>query len=401
MPVPKISDALDAVNGILYTGASTAAWTLDVWEYHPTLGKIYQVGSWDNATTTYTDGPDVGKGSPSVYLFIFSGGAVCDILVDDVITINPLTVFHATFTVDMPTILPSMFDKSDEFWMIIEGISVVRTFNVPFEPKRSSDLIIDYVAFLSTQGKVLSDRQSASDQIETEGYNTGVDTVVFSETTRIGGGLLVHHEEVVRLTELRIPSNWTEIVETLTSSELIYKHGDESVAGRSGPGDPGLVNLVLFAYDSLSTTETLEKAGAESDDEGGVSWYVEIIDPLGSSEAVTFNNQADPAIDIVSDIFDFKANGIKSLEWVHIDWNMDASNPMSVAIDYRYASSDAWTRSAFVELNDANLAYIGLAGIEFRLVLTAEAYASITPNGPVTVTYKQIDKRGIRGINAN
>jgi hypothetical protein len=400
MPVGRIAEALDAATGLGYTGASTAAWTLNMWEYHPTLGKLYNTGRWVNNTSTYS-APVASHGSPSVFLFIFSGGAVCDIAVDDVIDVD-LTGFSTNFTVTLPEILPSMFDENDEYWVFLAdyGKGSTAFFAVPFEPDRKGDTVVTQLARLLTQGKVLAEAHIIGEILDNDEEMETEDIFVFAETTRVGGGLLIHHEEVVRMSELRVPTNWTEVVEILTASELIYKHGDAPVVGRSGPGTAP-VTLVMFAYDSIGTTETLEKAGAKTDDEGGVSWYVEITDPLGVSEAITFNNQADPAVDIVSDIFDFKTNGIKSLEWVHVDWNMDTDNPMSVAIDYRYASSDAWTRSAFVVLNDANLAYIGLAGIEFRLVLTADAYANITPNGPIKVTYKQIDKRGIRGIDAN
>ena len=402
MPIGKVVANLDPAIGIGYTGASATFWKAQVYEWTQASGIITWLGTWDNKLSTYTDrdaGTDTG-----MYLLIFEDiGLDIDISSGD--TIDMVDAVRA-FTVTMPDIVPSMavagYGVENEYWLFFATADSGGTTAVAFEPDRIGNIITKQFARIKDYGYVLDEPQVIG-EIRQVGEEFSIEeTLTFGEglsgSSRITGPNTIATTDIIQISESAGKGTVHEVEDPLYISEEDFKHGDHLVVNKGGSGNPLTVN----AWDSVEFTESLEKAGGDSGDEGDeVSWYVQITDPVGASEAVSFNNQSDPTLHVETDIIDFGSRGIKSLEWIHIDWDMDASNITTVAIDYRYNSKSAWTRSAYKDLNQENMAYMGLAGIEFRVIINCEAFADIVPNGPITVSYKRIDKRGIRGLDAN
>jgi hypothetical protein len=402
MPIGKVVANLNAATGIGYTGASATFWKAQVYEWTEADGIITWMGTWDNKLSTYTDrdaGTDTG-----MYLLIFEDlGDDIDILSGETIDMNDAI---RAFTVAMPDIIPAMtsvgYGVENEYWLFFAIADTGGTTAVAFEPDRVKTAVNKQLAQIKDYGYVLNDQQIIAETRQIQDEIVTEETFLFNEalsgSSRITGPNVIVTVDNVQISENAMNGLVQEEDEPFTITEADFKHGDHLVVFKGGADNPLSVN----AWDGVAFDETIEKAGGDAGDEGeDVSWFVEITDPLGASEAINFNNSSDPSLTIVTDIIDFGNRGIKSLEWIHVDWDMDASNITTVAIDYRYKSKTAWTRSAFKDLNQENMAYMGLAGIEFRVVVNCEAFADIMPNGPITVSYKRIDKRGIRGLDAN
>jgi len=403
--MPKGKVVADLTN-IIYTGASTTFWTLQVYEWLDGEGLDW-LGTWNNKTSTFTN-LSSGTGT-GIWLLVFEDkGNDIDIVSGDTIELDNTV---RSFVTTMPDIVPTMTQANTsfgpsgakEYWLFLATADGGGNTSVPFEPDRAGSAVTKALAFIKDYGYVLEETEVIGETRQIQDVLSTEETFTFKEglnhNARITGPYSRLTEDVLQITEVAGNGLVHSVEDTFVISEEDFKHGDWDT-GRANKGG-SLVSLTQFAYDNIGFTEGIENAGGDKGDESGVSWFFEVVDPIGISEAITFNNQSDPTLHLVTDIIDFNNRGIKSLEWIHVDWDVDPSNVVTVAIDYRYVSSDSWTRSAYKDLNQENMAYMGLAGIEFRVIVNCEAFANIVPNGPITVTYKRIDKRGIRGIDAN
>ena len=82
--------------------------------------------------------------------------------------------------------------------------------------------------------------------------------------------------------------------------------------------------------------------------------------------------EADPVtgVTLVTGIFDNGTRDVWQIETVRLA-TTDTGAGWSVAIDYRFEKSAAWTRSAAVTCDDRGYARVNVSGIEFRVVCTA------------------------------
>ncbi len=101
---------------------------------------------------------------------------------------------------------------------------------------------------------------------------------------------------------------------------------------------------------------------------------------------------------LVTEPFDLDIRGIKSISFVDLD--IDTTDIITVAIDYRYNKASSFQRSTFKPLNNEGWSYQNVSGVEFRLVIKGLNY-TLSKMSRADVRYKLEDKRGIRGINVS
>ena len=101
---------------------------------------------------------------------------------------------------------------------------------------------------------------------------------------------------------------------------------------------------------------------------------------------------------IVSNVIVIGNSALNTLTSIELDGEYE--DGIEVAVDYRYARSDAFTRSSFVDLNTMGWARFNYTGLEFRIIVRAPDFKNFNPSD-VTVKWKTTDKRNIRGISVS
>jgi len=99
---------------------------------------------------------------------------------------------------------------------------------------------------------------------------------------------------------------------------------------------------------------------------------------------------------IVSPPFNMGNRAIKVIDTVETTFSNISD--LSVAIDYRYDSNDAWTTSVAITVNDEGVSTHVVGGIEFRLRF-AGTFTALSRLSVALLRYKKVDNRAIRGIS--
>ena len=102
---------------------------------------------------------------------------------------------------------------------------------------------------------------------------------------------------------------------------------------------------------------------------------------------------------LIIDIGNFGTAAIKSIENVHV--NYFGSATVTVAIDYRYDRTSAFTRTAFFPVNKEGMSFPKISGIDFKLIFKADAYGNVDNWNGFEFNVKFGDKRYKRGVGAS
>ena len=108
----------------------------------------------------------------------------------------------------------------------------------------------------------------------------------------------------------------------------------------------------------------------------------------------TCTDMEDEEAFVVSNQTDMGVRGIKTVTSVNVSFQGGVG--VQVAIDYRYRTSDQFSRSHFVPLNNEGNAVIRVAGIDFRVVLYAIELWDFEVDY-IQLKWQSSDKRHIRG----
>ncbi len=101
---------------------------------------------------------------------------------------------------------------------------------------------------------------------------------------------------------------------------------------------------------------------------------------------------------IVSNIIVIGNAALNTITSLEIDGEYESG--IQVAVDYRYNRNSAFTRSRFISLNTMGWARFNFSGLEFRIIVRAPDFENFNPSN-VTLKYKTVDKRNIRGISVS
>lgn len=122
----------------------------------------------------------------------------------------------------------------------------------------------------------------------------------------------------------------------------------------------------------------------------------------GGLIGVKETDSADTTFLSVTDVIDMQNRNIKTITEYEIGiTNITGSTASSVtaAVDYRYSTTSAFTRSSYKTANARGIVMPIISGLEFRHVIKASSYVGVSLDY-VNVKWKQSDKRGIRGAYA-
>lgn len=109
----------------------------------------------------------------------------------------------------------------------------------------------------------------------------------------------------------------------------------------------------------------------------------------------TFTDLSLSTFQLVTDIFDMKIRGFKTI--TTIEFGLDSDEDCYIAVDWRVDKKSDWTRTGFVIVNNQGITSIPCSGAEFRLVIKSDSYVGINLDY-INVRFKVTDKRAIRGV---
>ena len=118
--------------------------------------------------------------------------------------------------------------------------------------------------------------------------------------------------------------------------------------------------------------------------------FIEISDGAESIIAEEFQY-----FNLVTDAIDMGMRALKFLESVELG-NAEPGITQ-VAIDYKYERDTEWSRTEWKPVNKEGIAWVKIAGVEFRIAIRSTSLISSKPDY-ITLHWKAIDKRGVRGI---
>jgi len=119
---------------------------------------------------------------------------------------------------------------------------------------------------------------------------------------------------------------------------------------------------------------------------GGTVWVADAVGDADDAYAI-----------LVTDVFNMQLNMLKTIERVSV--HCTNTTDVSVAIDWRYKTSDSWTRTLYSDINDEGEAHFPVSGIEFRMVVRCLTLTTLDIDD-IIVHFKTTDKRELRGTYA-
>lgn len=97
---------------------------------------------------------------------------------------------------------------------------------------------------------------------------------------------------------------------------------------------------------------------------------------------------------IMTDTVDLGHRGIKLVTFVEL--GTDSTENLYVAVDFRYSKAETWRTSAWAVVNPEGVAFVNVAGVEFRIRIKQTVYDEIRLDY-INVRHKRTDKRFLRG----
>lgn len=99
---------------------------------------------------------------------------------------------------------------------------------------------------------------------------------------------------------------------------------------------------------------------------------------------------------VVTDITDFGVRGIKTIVAIELG---TAGQSLDVAVDYRYKTTRGFSTSRWKSVNSTGSVVMLVSGIEFRVRVKGDNL-NLFDLDYITVRYKYVDKRMLRGVYA-
>jgi len=122
------------------------------------------------------------------------------------------------------------------------------------------------------------------------------------------------------------------------------------------------------------------------------------VDAGGTAGVYERPGNADDAYAIMeTDNIDMGVRGIKSIERIILSCTNTGTT--TVAVDWRYKTSDSWSRTLYSIINNEGVAHLKVSGLEFRIIVRCTDYTKLDIDN-VQVQFKTDDKRIIRGTYA-
>lgn len=106
------------------------------------------------------------------------------------------------------------------------------------------------------------------------------------------------------------------------------------------------------------------------------------------------NGLSTPVISLLTDTLDFGYSGMKSVAAIQV--SAEHQEKLYVAVDFRYDRTESWRTSRWIRLNKEGVAFLNVAGIEFRVRVKNLAPDELKIDY-INIQYKRIDKRFVRG----
>jgi hypothetical protein len=97
---------------------------------------------------------------------------------------------------------------------------------------------------------------------------------------------------------------------------------------------------------------------------------------------------------IITDTFDLGNRGLKLISAVEV--GIETDQDTTIGIYYRSNKADNFTLRSGINVNREGWAMVNVSGVEFRIVVDIAAYTGAEIDY-ITVRWKQLDRRGIRG----
>lgn len=127
--------------------------------------------------------------------------------------------------------------------------------------------------------------------------------------------------------------------------------------------------------------------------EGGLTKHEQVITSIEFAQGgpVGVASDVDPAtVTLVTSPFEMEVPGIKFISWVTL--KVRGGGVVSVAADYNFDGSDVFDRTPFYTLNQLRMGYVGIAGIRFRIVVSATDYSTFDLDS-ISYEWQLVDKR--------
>lgn len=127
--------------------------------------------------------------------------------------------------------------------------------------------------------------------------------------------------------------------------------------------------------------------------EGGLTKHEQVVSSLAFAQGgiVGVAGAVTPTtVTIVTSPFDMDQPSIKYINWVKLDCR--GGGTVTVAVDFNYDGTDTFTRTTFYTLNTLRMAYVSIAGIRFRIVISATDYTDFELDS-ITYEWQGVDAR--------
>lgn len=367
MPVPLELSEIDDTQG-LELSATGGSFTIGLFVM---VSDGIELGSLASGTNAYTEIEDIDT-PQQVYLKFYGGTPLLS-------AGTYLTILWAGGSVDVH---PQAVPAEDDIWYLdSNGVTFLdAALTLPVDD-----------GYYGTAEDAVSGSDSGTAPMEAQDFR--------DDALRIGdtGERSPERawEDTVRFQELPMDERTYESLESMILSDLTA----------SEPNALATETLKLHEVANLNPDRSSESSETVtiSEDPGEGSECVDSIYIQGAvKEAVQTGVETYGQISagygqifhMITDAFDMGIKALKFIETVEIG-HVDIGTT-EVAIYYKFKRSDSWTSTPWIPVNDEGIGWVRIAGNEFRVAIRSTV---LTGNKPdyVTVRWKAIDKRGIRG----
>ena len=128
-----------------------------------------------------------------------------------------------------------------------------------------------------------------------------------------------------------------------------------------------------------------------------VDEYPTSLYAIKGGDVALFGEDTEKDILIVTNSFDMKFTGVKTISNIDIAYESNAD--LEVAVDFRYNYNEPFQRTRFQKVNIEGNAFLRVHGLEFRIVIKCSDKTDFVLDY-ATVRYQADDKRNVRGLGA-
>lgn len=181
---------------------------------------------------------------------------------------------------------------------------------------------------------------------------------------------------------------YREFLYPMLESEVMISYFGETDISREYVISDGHKTYHLTSNGLCENSQTYVTSAIYS--QGGVVGVASYSDYLDDNETL-----------ICTDWTDFQDNlSVKKISWIQLGIRAQSGATYQVAVDYRFKKHEEGQRSRFVTVNHEGAAYVGVSGIDFRIVVKCSEFQSIDLD-EIIVRWQRSDNRYVRSGNAN